>query len=71
MGHQQLMTEALEEVIDQGKLEGNINNSINTIAVTRTIISSINGLFGLSRIGLPSEFSNDVLKTLKSLIQAN
>lgn len=70
-GHQQLMTEALEKIIEQGKLEGNINISIDTIAVTRTIISSINGLFGLSRIGLATEFSNDVLKTLRSFIQTN
>jgi TetR/AcrR family transcriptional repressor of nem operon len=69
MEHQQLMTDALEKVLDQGKLEGNINNSVDTRAVTRTVISSINGLFGLSRIGLPAEFSDDVLKTLRSLIQ--
>jgi TetR/AcrR family transcriptional repressor of nem operon len=69
--HQKLLTQALEELLNQGKLEGSINGTIDSRAITRTILSSINGMFGLSRIGLPSEFSNDVLKTLRSLIQAS
>lgn len=69
--HQQLIADSLEKILEQGQLEGSINQSIDTRAVTRTVISSINGLFGLSRIGLSVEFSNDVLKTLKALIQKN
>lgn len=69
MTHQQLMTSALQTLITQGKLEKSIKDSTDAVAVTRTIISAINGLFGLSRISLQDEFSNDVLKTLRSLIE--
>lgn len=69
--HLERVTGALEQALKQGQSENSISKSIDTRAVARTIVSSINGLFGLSRIGSPPELSNDVIKTLKSLIQAS
>jgi TetR/AcrR family transcriptional repressor of nem operon len=69
--HQKRITKSFEQALKQGQLEGSISKSIDTRAVARTIISSINGLFGLSRMGLKAEFSNDVIKTIKSLIQVS
>jgi TetR/AcrR family transcriptional repressor of nem operon len=68
--HQRRLTGAFEQALRQGQLEGSISLSIDTKAVARTVISSINGLYGLSRVGLQAEFSDDVIKTLKSLILA-
>lgn len=69
--HQQRLTGAFEQALRQGQLEGSISLSIDTKAIARTIISSINGLYSLSRVGLQAEFSDDVIRTLKSLVRAD
>lgn len=71
MTHQKQITQALESALKQGQQQGSINQSLDTKAVSRTISSSINGLLALSRTGLPKDFTQDVILTLKSLIQVN
>lgn len=71
MTHQNRVTVAMEKALVRGQEEGNISAVIDTKAVARTISSSINGLLALSRIGLPDEFSKDVIRTLTSLIKVN
>lgn len=71
MTHQNRITVAMEKALVRGQEEGNISAVIDTKAVARTISSSINGLLALSRIGLPDEFSKDVIRTLMSLIKVN
>jgi len=68
--HQKKMTEALKQALQQGQQEGSINTAIDARAAARTILTSINGLFGFSRMGLPAEFRCEVIKTLRSLIAA-
>lgn len=71
MTHQKRIPQALEKALKIGQQQGNINKSIDARAVSRTITSSINGLFALSRTNLPSEFTKDVINTFRSLIQVN
>lgn len=71
MTHQKQIPQALEKALKIGQQQGNINKSIDARAVSRTITSSINGLFALSRTNLPSEFTKDVINTFRSLIQVN
>ena len=71
MTQQECIPQALEKALILGQEQGNINKSINVRAVSRTITSSINGLFALSRTSLSDEFTNDVILTFKSLIQVN
>jgi TetR/AcrR family transcriptional repressor of nem operon len=69
--YQRRITEAFEAALKRGQLEGDVRPSIDPKAIANTVASSINGLLGLSRIGLPQEVSNDVIQTLKSLIQTD
>lgn len=71
MAQQKRIPQALEEALKLGQQQGNINKSIDARAISRTITSSINGLFALSRTNLPNEFTKDVILTFKSLIQVN
>ncbi len=69
MLYQKQITQALTEAIAQGQKEGSIENTIDGKAAARTIISSINGLLSLARTNLPEGFIEDVLNTLKSMLQ--
>jgi TetR/AcrR family transcriptional repressor of nem operon len=71
MTQQKRIPQTLEQALKLGQKQGNINQSIDARAVSRTISSSINGLFALSRTNLPKEFTKDVILTFKSLIQVN
>lgn len=69
--HQKRMIVAFEKAVKRAQSEGDIHETINAKAVARTVITTINGLLGLSRIGLSSKYIKDVIQTLKSLIVAN
>ncbi len=59
---------AFEETLKRAQLEGDVAETINPRAVSRTICATINGMLAMSRTGFSEAFREDVFNTLPLLI---
>jgi TetR/AcrR family transcriptional regulator, transcriptional repressor for nem operon len=62
--NQKRVNTAFEKALARAQHEGTIDPSMSARAISRTIGAAVNGLLGMSRMGLPESFSKDVLHTL-------
>ena len=69
LAHQDRLINSLEKALAQGQSEGSVNVHMNPKSMARMIISTVNGLLSISRVGPPQSIAQDVLQTLMSLIQ--